>query len=169
MESRRGPPAGRSIREAGTTYTPQRALPLVRDPGGDLGPRGETQLLQDVAHVVLDRALGDGELRRDPTVRESPLDEEGDLPLATGEPFRRFTVRTLFPRGGGVERFLLGEGVLESPLQRHRLTLCPHSRPRLFIQLRARSGQAALVVGDREGFGRGVHPVSLLHALHGPP
>jgi hypothetical protein len=40
--------------------------------------------------VLFDGALGDRELRGDLAIRESSLDEEGDLPLTSGKVGGRF-------------------------------------------------------------------------------
>src|SRR5688500_15690249 len=53
--------------------------------GGYLSPGTQPQLLEDLAHVVCDRVLGDGEHLGDPAVGQSPLDQERHLLLAGSE------------------------------------------------------------------------------------
>ena len=57
--------------------------------GGYLGSGAQPQLFEDLANVVCDRVLGDGELLGDPAVGKPPPDEERHLLLAGGEPFGR--------------------------------------------------------------------------------
>jgi hypothetical protein len=57
---------------------------------GDLDPRTDPELLEDAAHVVGHRVLGDGELLGYFAVGQSPGSREGDLLLAGGERFGGF-------------------------------------------------------------------------------
>src|ERR1700684_444164 len=62
---------------------------LLAAPAGELGPRGEAQLGEDVLDVRVDRALGEEEPPGDLPVAEAVGDQAGDLPLAPGERPRR--------------------------------------------------------------------------------
>jgi hypothetical protein len=72
----------------------------------------ELQLLQDVAHVVLHRVLGDVELTGDVTVAETARDELEHLELAFGQSGRQ---RTL-----AVVRLLREHVELREELRSHR-------------------------------------------------
>src|SRR5215831_3660176 len=54
------------------------------DPGGDLGPRAEAELVQDAADVAVNGALGDEQARPDLSVGQAVGDQPRDLvfPLA---------------------------------------------------------------------------------------
>src|SRR5829696_3651850 len=78
--------------------------------GGNLLPRVEVQLLQDVRHVVFDGVLRDCQFLGDTAVGESLRHKERHLPLAAGE-----------PRGShGRSLRLLGKRVPNRLFERHR-------------------------------------------------
>ena len=59
-------------------------------PGSDSGSRREPKFLEDLADVVFNGALGDGELLGYLAIDQPSPDEESYLLLAWGEPFERF-------------------------------------------------------------------------------
>lgn len=61
------------------------------DEGGDLGAVAAAELVQDVGHVSVDRALGDEQPFSDLPVGKARGDQLGDFRLAAGE--RRFLLR----------------------------------------------------------------------------
>ena len=61
-------------------------LTTLGQPHSELGSRVEPEFLEDVAHVGLHGAFGDGEFGGDLVVSGKPSgDEIDDLPLAAGE------------------------------------------------------------------------------------
>jgi hypothetical protein len=61
-------------------------LPLASDGFGDLRSGVHAELVEDAAHVALDRLLRQEELGRDLAVRAPERDEIDDLALAAGQP-----------------------------------------------------------------------------------
>ncbi len=68
-----------------------RLLPCY--PGGDLSPRTDPQLLEDLADVGVDRALGEHQLSGYLAGGQSPGNQDRDLPLAATDGRRWLTDR----------------------------------------------------------------------------
>src|SRR4051795_10450796 len=68
---------------------PARALRLVHDPRGDLGPRVESQLGHDVGDMPGRGGVADGQLVRDGLVAAAAGQQLGDLVLPLGQRARR--------------------------------------------------------------------------------
>jgi len=66
----KGGSAGRAVPSVRTS-TPQA---LRRRPGGNLGTRGKAELSEDIADVLIHRALGDDQAKRNLTVSEAASD-----------------------------------------------------------------------------------------------
>jgi hypothetical protein len=64
---------------------------LLDRPEGNLGPRGEAQLPEDVLDVRRDRALGDDEVVGDLAVGEAAREQQRHLALARGQVGRMAT------------------------------------------------------------------------------
>src|SRR5438067_9204684 len=88
------------------------ALTLPGDPGRDLGPAAEAELVEDVGHVAVDRALRDHELLGDLVIGQPARDERGDLELAAAE--------QVLGRCRGCFGLRLGQRVLDRLIERHR-------------------------------------------------
>src|SRR5690242_18361657 len=56
------------------------------EPGRDLDARVEAELVEDVMHVVVDRALGEEQALRDLAVGDARREQLRDLALALAEP-----------------------------------------------------------------------------------
>src|SRR5438046_9824030 len=63
--------------------TSARVLPA--DPGGELGSRGEPELVEDVLDVRIDRSLGEHQVFGDLTVPQALGHQFGDLSLSLGQ------------------------------------------------------------------------------------
>src|SRR5579863_6592820 len=92
-------------------------LSLLAEPAGQLTPRGESQLGEDVLDVRVDRALGQEEPPGDLPVAEPVGDQAGDLELAPGE---RPCLAARRGAGDG-ERRAGGHGGYLAPRRRERV------------------------------------------------
>src|SRR5437588_6001006 len=75
---------------------------VLRHPDGDLGPRLEAQLRQDVRDVPGYRGRADDQLPGDGPVRHPAGHQGGDLPLARGKPGTGAVRAETAPRAGAV-------------------------------------------------------------------